>query len=166
MDKLTALSHCFGHTAFREGQEALIDAILSGRDALGIMPTGGGKSVCYQLPALLLGGVTVVISPLISLMRDQVLALTAAGIPAAAIHSAQTPDERAPRVRVFAPLDPHRLWRAAPAACHPDWPPEPRDPRPLVVCPRLRPQGSQTRLPLCCTRRPISHIHRPQNVFS
>ena len=78
----------------------------------------------------------------------------------------QTPDERAPRVRVFAPLDPHRLWRAAPAACHPDWPPEPRDPRPLVVCPRLRPQGSQTRLPLCCTRRPISHIHRPQNVFS
>ena len=99
MDKLTALSHCFGHTAFREGQEALIDAILSGRDALGIMPTGGGKSICYQLPALLLGGVTVVISPLISLMRDQVLALTAAGIPAAAIHSAQTPDERAETLR-------------------------------------------------------------------
>ena len=87
MDKLSVLRKYFGHSDFRAGQEALIDAILSGRDALGIMPTGGGKSVCYQVPALLLPGVTLVISPLISLMKDQVAALTQSGIPAAYINS-------------------------------------------------------------------------------
>ena len=87
MDKYAALKHYFGHSGFRPGQEDLIDAVLSGRDAMGIMPTGGGKSICYQIPALLLPGLTLVISPLISLMKDQVAALRDAGIPAAFINS-------------------------------------------------------------------------------
>ena len=87
MDKAAALKQYFGHTAFRPGQEELIDALMESRDALGVMPTGAGKSVCYQIPALLLPGVTLVVSPLISLMKDQVAALTQAGIPAAYINS-------------------------------------------------------------------------------
>ena len=87
MDKLTVLREYFGYPTFHSGQETLIDAILAGRDAFGIMPTGGGKSLCYQVPALLLPGVTLVVSPLISLMRDQVLALKKAGIPAAYCNS-------------------------------------------------------------------------------
>ena len=87
MDKLTLLERVFGYTSFRPGQEGLIDAVLSGRDVFGIMPTGGGKSMCYQVPALLLPGITLVVSPLISLMRDQVLALKAVGVPAAYINS-------------------------------------------------------------------------------
>ena len=77
----------FGYTSFREGQESIINAILSHQNVLGIMPTGGGKSVCYQLPALLLDGLTLVISPLISLMKDQVDALNDMGIPAAYMNS-------------------------------------------------------------------------------
>ena len=87
MDKQSLLRRVFGYPAFRPGQEGLIDGILQGRDVFGIMPTGGGKSICYQLPALMLPGITLVISPLISLMRDQVLALKAAGVPAAYINS-------------------------------------------------------------------------------
>ncbi|MBQ8238254.1 MAG: DNA helicase RecQ [Oscillospiraceae bacterium] len=87
MDKLTLLERVFGYTEFRPGQEGLIDAALSGRDVFGIMPTGGGKSICYQVPALLMPGITLVVSPLISLMRDQVMALKAAGVPAAYINS-------------------------------------------------------------------------------
>ena len=87
MDKREILAQYFGYTAFRPGQEALIDGVLSGRDVFGIMPTGGGKSICYQVPALMLPGITLVVSPLISLMRDQVLALKAMGIPAAYINS-------------------------------------------------------------------------------
>ena len=87
MDKTQLLQRIFGYSQFRPGQEALIDGVLSGRDVFGIMPTGGGKSMCYQLPALLLPGVTVVVSPLISLMRDQVMALKAAGVSAAYINS-------------------------------------------------------------------------------
>lgn len=86
MNKSELLQRVFGYSSFRPGQEALIDGILSGRDVFGIMPTGGGKSVCYQIPALLLPGITLVISPLISLMQDQVMALKTAGIPAAYIN--------------------------------------------------------------------------------
>ena len=80
----------FGYDSFRPGQEAIINAILSGRDALAIMPTGAGKSVCYQVPALLLPGITVVVSPLISLMQDQVKALNESGVHAAYINSSLT----------------------------------------------------------------------------
>ena len=93
MDKFSILKHNFGHSRFRQGQEELIDAILSGRDVLGVMPTGGGKSLCYQVPALMLSGVTLVISPLISLMKDQVSALKKSGITAAYINSSLTSDQ-------------------------------------------------------------------------
>ena len=87
MEKREILERYFGYKEFRPGQEELIDGVLAGRDVFGIMPTGGGKSLCYQVPALMLSGITLVVSPLISLMRDQVLALKAAGIPAAYINS-------------------------------------------------------------------------------
>lgn len=80
----------FGYDSFRGGQQELISAILDGRDTLGIMPTGAGKSICFQLPALMFGGITLVVSPLISLMKDQVGALTQSGIPAAYINSSLT----------------------------------------------------------------------------
>jgi ATP-dependent DNA helicase RecQ len=70
--KLEVLSRVFGYAAFRPGQEILIDALLDGRDAIAVLPTGAGKSVCYQIPALMTNGVTYVISPLVSLMHDQV----------------------------------------------------------------------------------------------
>ena len=91
MDKQQVLRHYFGHDGFRHGQEKMVDALLSGRDALGVMPTGAGKSMCYQVPALMLEGITLVISPLISLMADQVAALKSAGVPAAYLNSTLTP---------------------------------------------------------------------------
>jgi len=90
MDKYSALKKYFGYESFRGGQEKLVDAILDGRDTLGIMPTGAGKSICFQVPALLLDGITLVISPLISLMKDQVSALVQAGVPAAFINTSLT----------------------------------------------------------------------------
>ena len=87
MEKRKILEHYFGYSEFRPGQEELIDGVLAGRDVFGIMPTGGGKSICYQLPALLLPGITLVVSPLISLMKDQVMALKNANVPAAYINS-------------------------------------------------------------------------------
>lgn len=87
------LQRFFGYTDFRNGQEELIQAQLAGRDVFGIMPTGGGKSICYQIPALMLPGITLVISPLISLMKDQVMALKNAGIPAAFLNSSLTPEQ-------------------------------------------------------------------------
>jgi len=86
-DLLTALRTHFGHTAFRPGQEQVVSAVLSGRDVLAVMPTGSGKSLGYQLPAIVLPGTTLVVSPLISLMKDQVDELNRRGIPSGALHS-------------------------------------------------------------------------------
>lgn len=93
MQPREALRQYFGHSDFRRGQRKLIEAVLGGRDVLGVMPTGGGKSMCYQIPALCLGGTTLVISPLISLMKDQVAALTDAGVPAGYINSSLSGEE-------------------------------------------------------------------------
>ena len=90
MTKEEALKTYFGYDTFRGGQEAVIDSLLAHRDALAIMPTGAGKSVCYQIPALLLPGITLVVSPLVSLMRDQVTALVQMGVPAAFLNSSLT----------------------------------------------------------------------------
>ena len=87
MDKYETLKDYFGYAKFRDGQEQIIDCLLSGQDALCVMPTGAGKSLCYQIPALMLPGITIVISPLISLMKDQVSALKQSGIKAAYINS-------------------------------------------------------------------------------
>lgn len=91
---LEALNRYFGYDSFRPGQPGIVSAILAGHDVLGVMPTGAGKSICYQIPAAILPGVAIVISPLISLMRDQVDALNDVGLPAAFINTTQTPDEQ------------------------------------------------------------------------
>ena len=88
--KYDVLKKYFGYDSFRSGQETVIDAVLDGQDAFGIMPTGAGKSMCYQIPALMLSGITLVISPLISLMKDQVAALNQAGVYAAYLNSSLT----------------------------------------------------------------------------
>ena len=90
MTKREVLKRYFGHSTFREGQETVIDTILSGQDVLCVMPTGAGKSLCYQIPALMFQGITLVISPLISLMKDQVAALNQAGVYAAYLNSSLT----------------------------------------------------------------------------
>ncbi|MFY0659854.1 MAG: DNA helicase RecQ [Shimia sp.] len=102
----TVLSDVFGFDAFRPGQEEIVDAVTRGDNVLAIMPTGGGKSLCYQLPALIRGGVTVVISPLIALMRDQVRALREAGVEAGALTSGNTEEETA---QVWDAIDAGRL---------------------------------------------------------
>ncbi|OJY32298.1 MAG: ATP-dependent DNA helicase RecQ [Rhodobacterales bacterium 65-51] len=100
------LARVFGYGAFRPGQEEIVEAVLAGRDTLAIMPTGGGKSLCFQLPALCREGVTVVISPLIALMRDQVRSLREAGVEAGALTSGNTDEETE---EVFRALDEGRL---------------------------------------------------------
>ena len=92
-DARDLLPSIFGFDAFRPGQEEIVDAVVAGRDVLAIMPTGGGKSLCFQLPALVRDGLTVVISPLIALMRDQVRALQEAGVNAGALTSGNTEEE-------------------------------------------------------------------------
>lgn len=93
------LQESFGYASFRPGQQKLIDAMLAGRDVLGVMPTGAGKSICYQIAGMLLPGVTLVVSPLISLMQDQVAALRRVGLSACLLNSAQTPEERRLAIR-------------------------------------------------------------------
>ncbi len=90
MNKLEVLNKYFGYDSFRQGQETVIDSILNGRDAMGIMPTGAGKSICFQVPAIIFSGITLVISPLISLMKDQVSALIQSGVKAAYINGSLT----------------------------------------------------------------------------
>ena len=91
---LEALREYFGHVEFRPNQRELIDALTDGRDVLGVMPTGAGKSLVYQIPAIVSEGTAIVVSPLISLMKDQVGALEQAGVPAAFLNSALAPHER------------------------------------------------------------------------
>ena len=105
-DPIALLHSIFGFPGFRPGQEEIVDAVLAGRNTLAIMPTGGGKSLCFQLPAICRDGVTVVISPLIALMRDQVRALRAAGVEAGALTSGNTEEETE---QVFTALDDGRL---------------------------------------------------------
>jgi ATP-dependent DNA helicase RecQ len=93
-DPVALLRRHLGYPAFRPGQEELVRAVLGGRDALGILPTGGGKSVCYQVPALALGGLTLVVTPLVSLMEDQVARARGAGLRAAHLSANQSPDDR------------------------------------------------------------------------
>ena len=88
--KYRVLKQVFGYDSFRPGQETLVDSLLSGRDTMGIMPTGAGKSICFQVPGILLPGISLVISPLISLMRDQVNALVQAGVRGAFLNSSLT----------------------------------------------------------------------------
>lgn len=110
-DPLQALETHFGFREFRDGQEEIVTALVSGRDALVVMPTGGGKSLCFQLPALMRDGVTLVVSPLIALMKDQVDALERRGIPAGLINSSQTlPEQNATFDRLFQrDFDLHRM---------------------------------------------------------
>ena len=94
MEIISLLKKKFGYDSFREGQESLINSVITGRDVLGIMPTSGGKSLCYQIPSLIVDGIVLVISPLISLMKDQVDALNESGIPAAYLNSSISLDEQ------------------------------------------------------------------------
>jgi ATP-dependent DNA helicase RecQ len=114
------LKQYYGYSSFRPGQERIIRTLLEGRDTLGIMPTGGGKSVCYQIPALLLDGLTLVISPLISLMKDQVDTLNSLGIAAASINSTLTGGEVG-RVLREAESGRLRLLYVAPERLESDW---------------------------------------------
>src|SRR3569833_3275796 len=97
-DARAALREHFGYPAFRPGQESAVESVLAGRDTLVVLPTGGGKSLCYQVPALMLPKLTVVISPLISLMKDQVDALTARGLPATFVNSTLTSSQVSDRL--------------------------------------------------------------------
>ena len=113
VDVLAALSRYFGHSGFRAGQEELVSTVLDGRDLLAVMPTGSGKSLGFQLPAVMLDGVTLVVSPLISLMKDQVDELNRRGIRASALHSQVSSEARQDALRL-ARLGELRLLYVAP----------------------------------------------------
>ncbi len=113
MEKQEVLKNVFGYDSFREGQEMLVDDTLQGKDVLGIMPTGAGKSLCFQVPALLLEGITIVVSPLISLMKDQVSALNALGVHAAFINSSLT-EGQCRRAMAYAREGRYKIIYAAP----------------------------------------------------
>lgn len=114
------LQKYYGYPDFREGQKRIVESLLQGEDTLGIMPTGGGKSICYQIPALLLPGLTLVVSPLISLMKDQVDALTTMGISAAYINSTLSGKEVNDRIRA-AGRGELKLLYVAPERLELDW---------------------------------------------
>src|SRR5688572_14648022 len=97
-DAITTLRQHFGFDDFREGQREVVGSILDGKDAVVVMPTGSGKSLCYQLPAMILGGATLVVSPLIALMKDQVDALQARQLPATFINSSLPEREQWARI--------------------------------------------------------------------
>lgn len=99
MNSLQVLKDIFGYTTFRPGQEKVIDLVLKGENVLAVMPTGAGKSLCYQIPALINPGLTLVVSPLISLMKDQIDSLKQNGINAAALNSATPQEEVNPILR-------------------------------------------------------------------
>src|SRR5947209_7386561 len=113
MDLDQSLRQHFGYQQFRKGQEAVVRSVLSGRPTIAILPTGGGKSLCYQLPAMLLPGTTVVASPLVALMKDQVDALAARGIPATFVNSSLGDVERQQRQAQIRRGE-HRLVYVAP----------------------------------------------------
>jgi ATP-dependent DNA helicase RecQ len=98
-DPVAALERHFGFREFLPGQEPVVSSLLAGRDTLAVMPTGGGKSLCYQLPAMVMEGVTLVVSPLIALMKDQVDGLVRKGVPATMINSTLSPAEQTERLR-------------------------------------------------------------------
>ena len=112
-DAVTSLRTHFGFDNFREGQREVIDSILSGKDVVVVMPTGSGKSLCYQLPAMILDGVTLVVSPLIALMKDQVDALRARGLPATFINSSIPEPEQRARIESLRRRE-HKLVYIAP----------------------------------------------------
>lgn len=113
MDKYEVLNRYFGYHSFREGQEQIVDTILLGKDALGIMPTGAGKSLCFQVPAMVMEGITLVISPLVSLMKDQVTFLVEAGVPAAFFNSSLT-EKQYLKALEFATLGKYKIIYVAP----------------------------------------------------
>ena len=92
-DKYAVLKDVFGFDAFRPGQEEVVDTLLAGRNILTVMPTGSGKSLCFQIPSLVTGGLTIVVSPLVALMEDQVAALKLAGVAADTINSSRTRED-------------------------------------------------------------------------
>jgi superfamily II DNA helicase RecQ len=93
LSKHRILREIFGYDAFRPGQEAIVDSLIAGRDVLAVMPTGSGKSLCFQVPALAHGGLAIVVSPLVALMQDQVQALKLAGVAAETINSSQSRED-------------------------------------------------------------------------
>src|SRR5580698_11029794 len=116
-----ALLHSvFGFSAFRPGQEEIVRAVLDGEDVLTVMPTGSGKSLCYQLPAIARPGLTLVISPLIALMRDQVRALSAAGVAAGSLNSSNDPAENARVMRLLRAGELRLLYLAPERLARPD----------------------------------------------